>query len=193
MLQKFWDYLSSEIEKILGSEKVADLWVAARFAESKHAGQVRLDGEPHFYHVLRVGFAAAEYALAHDFEPAKFRTLVLSAVLHDVLEDTPTTDEELAMMFGSEVALTVRALCHVEEEEPEEVYLSRVASGGKLAVLVKRFDRLDNLLTLAGTSTEFRAKKLTEITAALPIWYHIDPEGAPQIEAELKKLRKERI
>src|SRR3990167_2561312 len=49
MLQKFWDYLSSEIEKILGSEKVADLWVAARFAESKHAGQVRLDGEPHFY------------------------------------------------------------------------------------------------------------------------------------------------
>ena len=162
MLQKFWDYLSSEIEKILGSEKVADLWVAARFAESKHAGQVRLDGEPHFYHVLRVGFAAAEYALAHDFEPAKFRTLVLSAVLHDVLEDTPTTDEELAAQFGTEVARIVRAVSHIEEEEPDSVYLSRVASGGKLAVLIKRFDRLDNLLTLVGTPAEFRTKRLTK-------------------------------
>ena len=85
----------------------------------------------------------------------------------------------------------MRAVSHVEEEEPDLVYLSRVASGGKLAVLVKRFDRLDNLLSLAKTPAEFRAKKLTEITAALPIWYHIDPEGAPQIEAELKKLRGE--
>jgi (p)ppGpp synthase/HD superfamily hydrolase len=117
--------------------------------------------------------------------PEHLRILVLAGVLHDILEDTPTTDEELRREFGIEVARIVRALSHKEEEEADEVYLSRVANGGRLAVLVKRFDRLDNIRSLAKAPANFRARKLAEIRSALPLWYLIDPEGAREIEKEI--------
>ena len=72
-----------------------------------------------------------------------------------------------------------------EEEQADEVYLSRVANGGRNAVLTKRFDRLDNIKALANAPAEFRAMKLAEIRSALPIWYRIDPDGACEIEKEV--------
>lgn len=189
MFKKFYDFLSRTAEPFVGKEIAGQLWSAAKLAGERHAGQTRLGGEPHLNHVLRVGMRAAEYALAHSFEPERFRILVLSAILHDVLEDTATTDEELVAEFGPEVARVVRAVSHVEEEEPEEVYLSRVAEGGSLAILVKRCDRLDNLVSLATAPADFRARKISEVQTALPIWQRIDPEGAVEIEMELKKLQ----
>lgn len=166
---------------------VSVLWQAARFAEEKHQGQVRQGGEPHLYHVLRVGQAAGEWALQH--RPNEAAVLVLCGVLHDILEDTETTDEELAGLFGVEVARAVRALSHVEEEEPEAVYLRRVAKGGPVAVVVKRCDRLDNFACLPQAPKNFRDKVIRLQTEALPIWYEIDPDGAPEIEVELERLR----
>lgn len=191
MRKKFYDFLSRTVEPFVGREIASEIWSAARFAEERHAGQMRLGGEPHLNHVLRVGMRAAEYAKARKFEPEQFRILVLSAILHDTLEDTPTTDEELAEKFGAEVARIVRALSHEQEqgEEPDEVYLARVEKGGPLAILVKRCDRLDNLVSLATAPADFRAEKVAQVKAALPIWQRIDPEGATEIETELKKLR----
>jgi (p)ppGpp synthase/HD superfamily hydrolase len=108
-----------------------------------------------------------------------------------VLEDTDATDAALADLFGARVAKVVRALSHVEEEEPDAVYLRRVAAGGPLAVIAKRSDRLDNLDTLRYAPHEFRERKLKEIRVALPLWYEIDPEGAPQIEVLLEEVENE--
>jgi hypothetical protein len=180
--------------QLLGLVPAKDREAVTRTAElvlKRHEGQLRKGGEPHTNHVLRVGIAAAEYALAHGFEPERFRILVLSAILHDTLEDTPTSDEELIAQFGSEIARIVRAVSHVEEEEPEEVYLSRVAEGGELAVLVKFFDRMDNFACLKDAPLKFRQKVIRLQTKALPIWQRICPGGAPQIEAELDRLRQE--
>lgn len=158
---------------------------AIKFALERHAGQFRLGGEPHISHVLRVGIAAGEYAMVEM--PEHTAVLVMAGVLHDVLEDTQTTDQELCSLFGSEVTRIVRALSHEEEEEPDEVYLGRIAKAGELAVLVKRFDRLDNLRALAKAPVVFRKKKLAEIKRALPIWQKIDPKGASQIQEELER------
>lgn len=161
---------------------------AIEFVSNRHAGQVRPGGESQLAHVLRVAKAVVGYAEErHPGEADQADTLVMSAILHDVLEDTSATDSELAERFGGEVARTVRALSHVCEDEPDEDYLARVAWGGTVAIVVKRFDRLDNFRGLANMSADFRERKLKEIRAALPVWREIDREGAMEIEKEVNK------
>lgn len=161
---------------------------AIELALDRHSGQFRIDGEPYVNHVLRVGAATAEFALKKM--PEQFGVFVAAAILHDILEDTPTTDEELREKFGEEVTRIVRALSHEQEEEPDEVYLARIVRGGKLAVLIKRFDRLDNISSLAEAPDEFREKKLVEVQKSLSIWQRIDPEGAVEIKKALENLEE---
>lgn len=156
------------------------------FAQDRHTGQQRPGGESQMVHALRVAIAAACYA--REQQPDDLVPLVQASLLHDVLEDTETSDEELSAMFGSEVTSVVRAVSHEEEEESDEIYLSRVAAGGQLALLVKRFDRLDNLRSLTNAPASFRQRKAEEVKAALPIWQRIDPEGSAQIEQALNSL-----
>ena len=153
-----------------------------------HLHQTRPGGEPQWLHCARVGLRAAQYAYAHNFSGDRFDALVSVSLLHDIIEDTEITHDDIARELNREVADAVQAVSHIEEEEPDEVYLSRVVAGGELAILTKRFDRLDNLESLAKMPVDFRTKKMTEVQAALPIWQRIDPEGAVEIEAALKKL-----
>lgn len=178
-------------------DKVAN---AIAFAMNKHKGQTRLDGGSQIDHVRRVSEIASRFLDRYDQDDttAALRLseedgidLVTAAVLHDILEDTDTTDAELAVQFGERVAQIVRAVSHDQEEEPDEVYLRRVADGGRLAVIVKRSDRLDNLNTLRQAPPEFRKRKLTEIRTALHLWYWIDPDGAPLIEELLQEVERE--
>ena len=161
---------------------------AIEFVLDKHDMQTRPGGELAIVHLMRVGLRAARYTAAEA--PADTVELVQSALCHDVVEDTKTAPTEIAELFGAAVANNVAAVSHYEEEEPDEVYLSRVEQGGKNAVLTKRFDRLDNIETLVNAPADFRAKKLAEVRAALPIWHRIDPEGALEIESTLQKVEE---
>lgn len=163
---------------------------ALAFAEEAHAGQIRPGGEPQIHHVVRVVGLALVTGQLESLDDAAFAGLVAAAALHDVLEDTSCTDDVLAAQFGGEVARVVRAVSHVAEEESDETYLSRVHAGGRLAVLVKRCDRLDNLGSLASAPKNFRDVKLAEVEAALPIWRRIDPQGATLIESLLRELQR---
>jgi (p)ppGpp synthase/HD superfamily hydrolase len=161
---------------------------AFAFAQERHKGQTRPGGESQVEHLSRVALRAAQFACDENFLGSDAEDLIASALLHDVLEDTGATDAELADQFGERVARIVRVVSHEEEEEPDEVYLRRVAAGGRLAVIVKRSDRLENLTTLRHAPPDFRKRKLAEIRAALPIWYEIDPDGAPLIEELLTEV-----
>jgi len=183
--------VNNEIKKI--AEELLDLMLAEHrqniksainVAQEKHEGQFRLGGEPQVCHVLRVGIRAAKYARENC--PGKIVELVLTSLLHDIIEDTKITPEEFRKLFGQKVLENVAALSHIEEEEPDEVYLARVVKAGRIAVLVKRFDRLDNIESLAKAPADFRQKKLDEIRNALPIWREIDPDGAREIEKEVE-------
>lgn len=166
---------------------------AIEFASKRHEGQLRQGVESQMAHVFRVAKAVAGYLETHDMmNTCGVGTFLVSAILHDVLEDTPTTDSELAEKFGGEIAKIVRALSHESEEESDEVYLRRVAEGGMVAIVVKRFDRLDNLRSLTNMSAEFRERKLAEVRAALPIWQGIDPEGAAEIQNLLTEVEGKR-
>jgi len=164
----------------------------AEFAYARHFGQRRPGGELQIWHVLRVAERAAGFAdRAWTLDDQEHKLVVGAAFLHDVVEDTPTSVRQIRERFGPAMARIVRAVSHEEEEEPDEVYLRRVATGGHLAVIVKRSDRLDNLNTLRHAPHEFRSAKLAEIRAALPLWQEIDPDGAPLIEELLQEVEHE--
>jgi (p)ppGpp synthase/HD superfamily hydrolase len=105
---------------------------AVALATSAHEGQVDKSGRPYIGHPLRV-MASVEGEHAQ-----------MAAVLHDVIEDTPVTAEDLtARGCPTAVVDAVVALSHLPAE-PQDVYLRRVATN-PLAVTVKRADIADNL------------------------------------------------
>lgn len=170
--------LTEQITELVPREQTEKIREAIAMAISRYKEQHREGGEMYANHVLRVGRRAAELAksqgLGADF--------IQAAILHDILEDTPTTEEEVRSRFGEKILEIVKAVSHKDEDEPDEEYLNRVAKGGNLAVLVKRLDRLENLNDLNKAPKEFRLRKLRELEQAIPIWQRIDPEGAAEIE-----------
>ncbi len=180
--------LTKLIIKLSPSEQAEKIRDAIAMAISRYKEQHREGGEMYAGHALRVGKRAAEYVQEQKVEdPAK---LIQAAILHDILEDTPTEQNELSRRFGNEVVHIIEALSHVDENEPDEKYLGRVEQGGKLAILIKRFDRLENLNDLAKAPKEFRVQKLRELEQVLPIWQRMDPEGAVEIEKIMREIFK---
>ncbi len=121
------------------------------FAANRHQGQIRRSGEPYFTHPLTVAWILAEMELDEE--------TVAAGLLHDLLEDTPTTAEELEVEFGPEVARLVVALTKMADFESS--YSSREATEAEnfrrlllasmddvRVILVKLADRLHNMRTL---------------------------------------------
>ena len=164
-----------------------DITRVYEFAKEKHKGQTRIGGGDYINHPVRVAIAAFHYAKLN--EPMLIKALVIVSLLHDTVEDTDTSFAEVSNLFGEEIAEAVKALSHEDEEEPDEIYLARIKAGGKIAILTKRFDKLDNIKSLVGTSKEFRESKIKENKQALPIWEVMDPEGAEFIKHALMEVQ----
>src|ERR687889_115375 len=158
--------ISSLIEKLSSygpegtEELLADAYNAAHAA---HRGQVRKSGEPFVYHPLATGDILAELRL----DP----TTIAAAMLHDVLEDTGITKEELEARFGGEVAEIVDGVTklkrlpsgNLEEAQAESLRKMIVAMSRDVRVIIiKLADRLHNMRTLAYLKRENQLKKATE-------------------------------
>ena len=121
------------------------------FASRAHQGQVRDTGEPFIMHPLTVAHMLADYQ-------ADLVTLQ-AAVLHDVIEDTAVTKEEIDAAFGKKVSFIVQSLTkgkkplHMDRYEYMQSYYTQLllASSHDIRVaLIKIFDRLHNIQTLHG-------------------------------------------
>jgi len=121
------------------------------FAANRHQGQIRRSGEPYFTHPLTVAWILADMELDEQ--------AIAAGLLHDILEDTPTTSEEIELEFGAEVARLVIALTKMADFESS--YSSREATEAEnfrrlllasmddvRVILVKLADRLHNMRTL---------------------------------------------
>ena len=121
---------------------------ALKFAAQKHKNQTFTDGSgmPYIEHCKRVYWNLKKYA-SGEFE--KKDVLFATALLHDTIEDTDTTFEELVQNFGEEVARNVKALSKQPSFFPHflkmEVYLHDIASTSKEAMMVKLADRITNI------------------------------------------------
>ena len=138
--------------KIQGYFPSADLSVvekAFKFSEKAHAGQIRRSGEPYISHPLNVAGILAELNLDLDS--------IVTALLHDVVEDTHATTEEVRQQFGDTVANLVDGVTKISkmnfrtssERQGENVRKMIIAMGKDVRViLVKLADRLHNMRTL---------------------------------------------
>ena len=144
-------YLSLE-EKIRGYHPEPDLDLLRRsfeFAVEKHEGQVRSSGEPYVTHTLAVANLIADLNLDVD--------AICAALLHDVVEDTDTTTEQISELFSEQIAFLVDGVTKLsrlrfntsEERQAETIRKMIVAMSSDLrVVLVKLADRLHNMRTL---------------------------------------------
>jgi GTP diphosphokinase / guanosine-3',5'-bis(diphosphate) 3'-diphosphatase len=158
--------ISSLIEKVSSygpegtEELIADAYNAAHAA---HRGQTRKSGEPFVYHPLATADVLAELRL----DP----TTISAALLHDVLEDTGVTKEELSKRFGDDVAEIVDGVTklkrlpsgNLEEAQAESLRKMIVAMSRDVRVIIiKLADRLHNMRTLAYLKRETQLSKATE-------------------------------
>ena len=123
---------------------------AYEVARQAHEGQVRRSGEPYLAHPLGVATIVAELGLDD--------VTIASALLHDAVEDTPVTLEELRARFGPEVAAVVDGVTKLDRLQFDSKELQQAATMRKLLVamaqdirvlLIKLADRLHNMRTIA--------------------------------------------
>ncbi|MCD9033625.1 bifunctional (p)ppGpp synthetase/guanosine-3',5'-bis(diphosphate) 3'-pyrophosphohydrolase [Luteimonas sp. Y-2-2-4F] len=178
-LERATAYLSDDQRQVLRRA-----WAVGARA---HEGQRRKSGEPYITHPVAVAGVLAEQKV--DLE-----TLV-AAILHDTIEDTPLTAEELAGQFGDQVADLVEGVTKLDklqfssrqEAAAESFRKMMLAMARDLRViLIKLADRLHNMRTLGAQSVEAReriARETLEIYA--PIAQRL---GMNLIKAELQDL-----
>ncbi|MDX1455606.1 MAG: bifunctional GTP diphosphokinase/guanosine-3',5'-bis pyrophosphate 3'-pyrophosphohydrolase [Gammaproteobacteria bacterium] len=143
------DRLLSLAGEYLDAEQVAEIEQAFEFGAKAHEGQKRVSGEPYITHPVAVASVLASMRMD--------RATVIAAILHDVLEDTPTERSEIADRFGEEVAQLVdgvskltqikfRSKAEAQAENFRKMLLAMVKD--IRVILVKLSDRLHNMRTL---------------------------------------------
>ena len=177
-------------QKITAAGIPADLGrVRAAFecADRAHSGQKRRDGSPYVSHCIAAAIITAEMGLDEDS--------IIAALLHDTIEDTSLTHEDIARSFGASVAdivegvtkLTRVQYTSVEEQQMENMRKMLLAMAKDIRViLIKMADRLHNMRTMAYQSEEKqRIKSLETMEIYAPIAHRL---GMQKIKWELEDL-----
>src|SRR5579864_2700415 len=163
--------LLASVGGYLPAEQVARIKEAAEFGASAHKGQKRLSGEPYIAHPVAAAAILADLHLDGD--------TIVAAILHDVIEDTPTPKDQLAARFGGAVAELVDGVTKLdqikfksrEEAQAESFRKMLLAMVRDLRViLVKLADRTHNMRTIDAMSAPRRravARETLEIYAPI--------------------------
>ena len=180
------DVLQMIYDNYTGSEREM-LVRAYRYAEEAHSGQKRASGEAYFIHPCAVAKILMELGLDC--------ATVAAAFLHDVIEDTPVTEEDIRREFGDEILRLVSGVTKLdkivfksrEEEEAENFRKIFVAMAKDIRVIIiKLADRLHNMRSLNFLSKERQLKMAQE---TLDIYTPLAGRlGISQIKCELEDL-----
>ncbi len=206
--------ISDILERVAEANSDADLDIIDRayvYSARVHAGQLRLSGEPYLLHPLEVAFVLAQMNL----DPVS----VAAGLLHDVVEDTHATPDEIEAMFGSEVRHIVDGVTKMSKvtvsdsrtRQAESIRKMLLAMADDLRViLIKLADRLHNMRTLQYHKPPKRLEIATEtldiyapIAARLGIYWmkhelediafqHTEPEAYDTIKQLVARSRVER-
>lgn len=183
------------VQKYHPSDDISLIEKAYHLAAKAHENQVRKSGEPYIIHPLYVGIILADLEMDKE--------TIAAGLLHDVIEDTIMTEEEIRQQFGSDVALLVDGVTKLEqlqftnengdktldrfEMQAENLRKMFLAMAKDIRVIIiKLADRLHNMRTLKYKSVESQqriAKETMEIYA--PIAQRL---GISKIKVELDDL-----
>ncbi len=176
-----------KIENYYSEEDGEFLKAAYSYAEQMHRGQKRASGEPYFSHPCAVAEILVE--LGMDMPS------IAAAFLHDVVEDTPATEEDINRKFGKEIMTLVDGVTKLdkihfathEEEDAENFRKIFVAMANDVRVIIiKLADRLHNMRSLNFLSNE-RQQRIARETLEIftPLAGRL---GISQIKCELEDL-----
>ena len=179
--------LEEKIEQYNHNLDTKRLYSAFQYADSAHSGQLRKDGSPYITHPLAVAEIVSELELDTDS--------IIAALLHDCIEDTGATHEDIAKLFGAPVADLVEGVTKLtrvqytskEEEQMENLRKMLMAMAKDIRViLIKICDRLHNMRTMEyQTPRKQREKALETMEIYAPIAHRL---GMQKIKWELEDL-----
>jgi len=201
-------------DRMLDNDPQVDLERLQRayvFTAKVHDGQERLSGEPYLIHPLEVAGILLDLNVDED--------TIIAGLLHDTLEDTLTTREEIERLFGEKVAFLVEGLTKIariefksaREQQAENFRKMLIAMSEDIRILmIKLSDRLHNMRTIEYMKEESRhriAQETMDIYAPLAhrlgvYWMKqeledlsfrsLEPDAAAELEAQLLLSRDER-
>jgi len=179
--------LTNVISSYLDPHQIDRVFQAYQFSAKAHEGQQRVSGEPYIHHPLEVAGILGEMHMDHQ--------TLMAAILHDVIEDTPTAKDEIRKKFGKNVAelvdgvskLTQVHFDSVEEAQAQNFRKMLMAMSQDIRViLVKLADRLHNMRTLGALRYEKRMRISREtLDIYVPIAQRL---GLNSIRLELEEL-----
>src|ERR1700728_1556704 len=186
-VETLYQDLQTLIHRLRPNEDLTPLDRAYRFASERHREQKRVSGEPYMIHPLLVTRQLAEMNMD--------MVCLQTGLLHDVVEDTSATLEEIRKNFGEEVARCVDGVTKLsklnlasrEERQAESVRKMLLAMVNDIRVIVvKLADRLHNMRTLGHLSHE-RQQRIAQETMEIypPIAHRL---GMGKIRGELEDL-----
>jgi (p)ppGpp synthase/HD superfamily hydrolase len=142
---------SLDIENILDFKLIDK---AIYWAKKYHDGQFRKSGEPYYTHPLEVAYMVSEYKLKTD--------VIVTAILHDIVEDTEVTAGMILDEFGRRIEEIVDRLTRDRPDgsklSVEEILNNAYEKNDKEVLLVKVMDRLHNIQTIGGMNDEKQKK-----------------------------------
>jgi GTP diphosphokinase / guanosine-3',5'-bis(diphosphate) 3'-diphosphatase len=184
-------YTINDLSKLIGtylqSDQVFKVQRAYYFSAKAHEGQKRVSGEPYINHPLEVARILGEMHMDHQ--------TIMAAILHDVIEDTPTAGAQLKRKFGKGVTEIVNGVSKLDKIKFESTAEAQANNFRKMlmamsndirVILVKLADRLHNMRTLEALKPEKRrriARETLDIYA--PIALRL---GLNSIRLELEEL-----
>ncbi|MFN3711439.1 MAG: bifunctional GTP diphosphokinase/guanosine-3',5'-bis pyrophosphate 3'-pyrophosphohydrolase [Alishewanella aestuarii] len=163
--------LKNQISAYLPPEQVNLVQQAYVVARDAHAPQFRSSGEPYITHPVAVTSILAEMKLDHE--------TLMAALLHDVIEDTPVTKEDLTRLFGATVAELVQGVSKLDKVKFKDIKEFETTNLQKMfmamtqdirVILIKLADRTHNMRTLGALKPEKRrriAKETLELYAPI--------------------------
>ena len=144
-----WEQLAQRISGYLSKSDFKAIQRAYEFGAAAHKDQTRVSGEPYIHHPLSVAIILADIKMDAQ--------TLMAAILHDVIEDTPTAKTQLAELFGHDVAHLVDGVSKLDQINFDSKAEAKAASFRKLilamvddirVILIKLADRLHNMRTL---------------------------------------------
>ena len=186
--EELYKDLIAAIKKYHPSTDLSDIEKAYETARKAHEGQFRKSGEPYIIHPLCVAIILAELELDKES--------IIAGLLHDVVEDTVMTSEDVAKEFGDEVALLVDGVTkltqlnyqhdkiEVQAENLRKMFLAMAKD--IRVILIKLADRLHNMRTMQYQSPAKQIEKSREtMEIYAPIAHRL---GISKIKVELDDL-----
>lgn len=201
----------AKMEQLNPNLNISRIVKAYQFGDSAHTGQLRKSGERYFIHPVQVSIILAELEMDED--------TIIAGLLHDVIEDTVYTYEEVERVFGTQVAELVDGVTKLgkihyeskEERQAESLRKMFIAMAKDIRVIfIKLADRLHNMRTLKFMPDDKKKEKALEtLEIFAPVahrlgihrikWeledlslFYMDPDGYYDLVSKVNKKRDER-